>query len=56
MVLMVIQDAQASFTVIEIQHHLEYLKNSKCSNDFLNTKLDNHILIKNNFAGHSEPS
>lgn len=46
MVLMVIQDAQASFTVIDIQHHLEYLKNSECGNDFLNTELDNNILNK----------
>jgi len=56
MVVMMIQDAQASFTVIEIQHPLEYLKNSECSNDFLSIKLDNHILIKKNFASHSEPS
>lgn len=54
--MVVIQDVQASFTVIEIQHHLEYLKNSKCSNDILNIEFDNRILIKKNFAGHSVPN
>lgn len=48
--LMVIQDAWSSFTVIKIQHHLEYLKNSESSNYFLNIKLDNNILIKKNFC------
>lgn len=46
---MVIQDAWSSFTVIKIQHHLEYLKNSESSNYFLNIKLDNNILIKKKF-------
>lgn len=59
MVWMVIQDAQASFTVFEIQHHFEPLENSEYNTDFLDIEIDNNILIKKNFLmnfGHSEPS